>query len=152
MTPVNQRKNIICYGLLKAFLISKQLKRIKQINCYRMNLFKYEFLFIRFESNYRKRRLPSDKSVRSFSFVYSSGKPAKTLRIIMQKNSLLVACRHSRCCHTFNPTIHSVCRKPSNFSFILSNVAVDIVKVQINAIRFIYFEADVRTFEIRIFA
>ena len=39
-----------------------------------------------------------------------------------------------------------VCRKPQNFSFILSNVVVDIVKVRINAIRFIFFEADVRTF------
>ena len=45
-----------------------------------------------------------------------------------------------------------VCRKPSNFSFILSNVVVDIVRVRINAIRFIFFDADVRTFEIRITA
>ena len=46
----------------------------------------------------------------------------------------------------------SVCRKPSNFSFIFSNVVVDIVRVRINAIRFNFFEADVRTFEIRITA
>ena len=38
------------------------------------------------------------------------------------------------------------------FPFILSNVVVDIVRVRINAIRFIFFEADVRTFEIRITA
>ena len=42
--------------------------------------------------------------------------------------------------------------KTMNFSFILSNVVVDIVIVRINAIRFIFFEADVRTFEIRITA
>ena len=45
-----------------------------------------------------------------------------------------------------------VCRKPYNFSFILSNVVVDIIRVRINAIRFILLEADVRTFEIRIIA
>ena len=53
-----------------------------------------------------------------------------------------------------NETLHShtVCRKPYNFPFILSNVVVDIIRVRINAIRFILFEADVRTFEIRITA
>ena len=40
---------------------------------------------------------------------------------------------------------YTVCRKPSNFSF-------DIVRVRINAIRFILFEPDVRIFEIRIIA
>ena len=40
-----------------------------------------------------------------------------------------------------------VCRKPWNFTFIRSNIVVDIVRVRINAIRFIFFEADVRTFE-----
>ena len=42
---------------------------------------------------------------------------------------------------------NTVCRKPSNFSFVLWNVVVDIVRVRINTIRFIFFEADVRTFE-----
>ena len=42
--------------------------------------------------------------------------------------------------------------EPSNFSFILSNVVVDIVRVRINAIRFIFFEADIRNFEVRITA
>ena len=46
----------------------------------------------------------------------------------------------------------TVCQKPSNFSFILSNLVLDIVRVQINAIEFIFFDADVRTFEIRITA
>ena len=46
----------------------------------------------------------------------------------------------------------SVCRKPQNFSFIVSNVVVDIVRIRINPIRFIFFEAEVRTFEIRITA
>ena len=36
------------------------------------------------------------------------------------------------------------------FPFIFSNVAVDIVRARNNAIRFIFFEADVRMFEIRI--
>ena len=42
--------------------------------------------------------------------------------------------------------------KTIEFFFILPNVVVDIVRVRINAIRFIFFEADVRTFEIRITA
>ena len=49
------------------------------------------------------------------------------------------------CCF-FNKT---VCRKPYKFSLNLSNAVVTTVKVKINAIRFIVFEADVRTFEIR---
>ena len=44
---------------------------------------------------------------------------------------------------------YTVCRKPLNFSFVLSNAVVEPVRVQINAIRFIFFEADVRSFEIR---
>ena len=40
--------------------------------------------------------------------------------------------------------------KTTEFSFILSNVVVNIIRVRINAIRFIFFETDVRTFEIRI--
>ena len=41
----------------------------------------------------------------------------------------------------------TVCRKSSNFFFILSNIVVDIVIVRTNAIRFIFFEADVRPLE-----
>ena len=44
----------------------------------------------------------------------------------------------------------TVCRKPSNFSFVLSNAVVETVRVY--AIPFIFFEADVRSFEIRITA
>ena len=47
-----------------------------------------------------------------------------------------------------NP-LYTVYRKPSNFSFILSKVVVYIVRIRINAIRFIFFDADVRTFETR---
>ena len=42
--------------------------------------------------------------------------------------------------------------KTIDFSFNPSNVAVNIVRVRINAIKFIFFEADVRTFQIRITA
>ena len=38
------------------------------------------------------------------------------------------------------------------FSFVLSNAVVETVGVQINTIPFIFFEADVRSFEIRITA
>ena len=42
--------------------------------------------------------------------------------------------------------------KTVEFSFVLSSTVVKTVGAQINAIRFIFFEADVRTFEIRITA
>ena len=47
-----------------------------------------------------------------------------------------------------------ICSLPKiiELSSILSNVAVDIVTVRINAIKFIFFEANVRPFEIRIAA
>ena len=38
------------------------------------------------------------------------------------------------------------------FPFVLSTAVVETVRVRINAIRFIFFAADVRTFEIRITA
>ena len=45
--------------------------------------------------------------------------------------------------------MYAVCRKPQNFSFVLSNAVVEPVRVRINAIPFIFFEADVQSFEIR---
>ena len=39
-----------------------------------------------------------------------------------------------------------------NFFFVLSNAAVETVRVQVNAIPFVFFEADVRMLEIRITA
>ena len=42
--------------------------------------------------------------------------------------------------------------KTIEFSFVLSNAVIKIVRVRIDAFRFIFFEADVRTFEIRITA
>ena len=48
--------------------------------------------------------------------------------------------------------VHSVRRKPQNFSFVLSNAVVETVRVRINVIPFIFFKADVRSFEIRITA
>ena len=43
----------------------------------------------------------------------------------------------------------TVCRKPSNSSFVLPNAVVETVRVLINAILFVFFEADVRSFEIK---
>ena len=40
----------------------------------------------------------------------------------------------------------TVCQKPLIFFFVLSSAVIKIVKVRINAIEFIFFEADVRTF------
>ena len=42
--------------------------------------------------------------------------------------------------------------KTIEFSFVLSNAVVETVRVRINVIPFIFFEADVRSFEIRISA
>ena len=47
---------------------------------------------------------------------------------------------------------YSVCRKPQKFSFVLSNAVDETVRVRISAIPFIFFEADVRMFEIGITA
>ena len=44
----------------------------------------------------------------------------------------------------------SVCRKPLNFSSILSNDVVKTVRVQSHAIQFSWMESDIRTFELRI--
>ena len=74
---------------------------------------------------------------------------------VLSLGHLTKACQEiTSATHTDGPrfTYHrnTVCRKPYNFSFTLSNEVVDIVGVRIIAIRFTFFEADVRTFEIRI--
>ena len=48
--------------------------------------------------------------------------------------------------------LSTVCWKPQNFSFVLLNAVVKTVGAQINAIWFIFFQADVRMFGIRITA
>ena len=45
-----------------------------------------------------------------------------------------------------------VCRKPWNFSFVSLNAVIKTVRFQISTILFIFFEVDVRLFEIRITA
>ena len=44
----------------------------------------------------------------------------------------------------------SVCQKTTEFFFHSSNTEVKTVRIQINAIQFIFIEADIRTFAIRI--
>ena len=51
-----------------------------------------------------------------------------------------------QCSVLIGPT-YSVYQKPWNFSVILSNPKIETVRVQINAITFIFFQADVRTFD-----
>ena len=52
---------------------------------------------------------------------------------------------------TFDLIPRSVCQKLSSCSsFFLSNTIVETVRVPLNAIQFIFFEVDIRSFEIRI--
>ena len=94
-----------------------------------------ECIFWRFVSQSAKTTISFPEQTLSFSASTSQNSAASAARA-----------------ETLSDALGTRLRKPQNFSFLLPSAVVDTVTVLINVIPFIFFEADVRSFEIRITA